>query len=149
MPTQEDVALPPILRFLESFAIRIIVGGVLGFACCVAILASRSFVRGDTFDAYYLLPWRDILELARMFGIVTGALYYSLASMTLLKKEDPVKATIIAWLAAFVCGSIAYLIAGLSFVVFGASVGFWSVCTAIYRRQQDNQKSAGFESYFR
>jgi hypothetical protein len=134
---------------LESIAIRVIVGGVLGFACGVAILASRSFVRGDTFDAYYLLPWRDILELARTFGIVTGAFYYTLASMTLLKKEDLVKATIIAWLAAFVCGSIAYLIAGLNFIVFGTSVGFWSVCTAIYRRQHSVEKAAGFGSYFR
>jgi hypothetical protein len=140
---------PPLLQKLYVLSIRVLVGGALGYACTIAILAARVYVWGDRSDAYYTPTWPAILEAARSVGLILGAIYYPLAAATLLEKENLIYATLTVTVAAIFTGTIAFVVGGSSMVALGASIGFWFTCAAIYRRRGRNEQAAGFDSYFR
>jgi len=141
--------LPPLLRNLPTLSARVLIGGALGYACTVAIFATRLYVWGDRVDPSDAPSWPAILEAARSFGVVMGAIYYPLAAVTLLAKENMPRATTTVAIAAIVAGTVGYISGGPGLVATCASIGFWGLCAGIYRRGLRNDAAAGFQSYFR
>ena len=141
--------LPPFLRRLFTLSTRALIGALLGSACTVAILAGVIYIWGDRFEQKVMPTWSAILAARQSIGILLGAVYYPLATATLLERENLPLATIAVMIAAIAGGMVAAALGGPSAIVVGASIGFWSLCATLYRNHRRSDAGAGFQSYFR
>jgi hypothetical protein len=136
--------LPPFFQKLIGIGYRILAGAVLGFGCAIVILIAREILWGDVSVENNV--WQVVYTRG---GAVLGAIYYPLAWLTLLEKENQVPATIAVCLPTIFLGLVGYSFGGPGITAIGASVGFWGTCASIYQRRKRDRNRADFGSYFR
>ncbi|HXW76374.1 MAG TPA: hypothetical protein VEJ20_03100, partial [Candidatus Eremiobacteraceae bacterium] len=140
----QQESLPPYLRTLIGFGIRIVVGAALGFACAFIILhVQNNLLRGRAMSD------ETIVAVSYHVGALLGAIFYPIAWLTVLKGERPVGATIATCLAGIATGIVGGLLLGPVATAYIASFGFWGACAAIYQRREGAEEAESYESYFR
>ena len=136
---------PPFLEKLIGIGYRMAIGAVAGFVCALIILKVRVALWGDLFGP----SPADIWRAAYSRGALLGALYYPLAWLTLLEKENQGNALVAACVGTVLIGIVGFRVAGPATSTIAASVGFWGACAAMYQRRRRDRNRADFGSYFR
>lgn len=115
----------------------------MGVASALAIVFTRLFVWRDLFGA-----GSGDLTSAAYRGAILGAIFYPLARLTLLDKENQLYAAIAVCVGTIIFGAgLKYAGPGMTSVA--ASLGFWASCAALYQRRRRDRNRADFGSYFR
>ena len=132
-------------RMLLGFGL----GALGGFVCAfiVAYLTGLDFM-GEPLSTN-LWIWPKVLRFAILQAAPLGAVYASLASISLLRAERLAPATIAALVV-----SVMFCLVARGFELpfapmwLAASLGFWITCIVIRARRDRSGEQSGWQSYF-
>jgi hypothetical protein len=134
----------------KRMLLGLVLGFVGGFACAIIV----AYLRGLDFSSDPVATnqwlWPRVLRYAILDAAPLGAIYMSLASISLLRAEKLVPATF-----AILTVTIIFALVGEGFVAplspfwLDASIGFWVACIAIRAQRERRRDQSGWEAYFK
>jgi hypothetical protein len=134
----------------KRMLLGLVLGFVGGFACAIIV----AYLRGLDFSSDPVATnqwlWPRVLRYAILDAAPLGAIYMSLASISLLRAEKLVPATF-----AILTVTIIFALVGEGFVAplspfwLDASIGFWIACIAIRAQRERRRDQSGWEAYFK
>ena len=128
----------------------LLLGAFIGFACAITV----AYLRGLDFSSDPVATnqwlWPSVLRFAFLEAAPFGAISMAIASITLLREEELVSASIAILTVTIIFSLVGGgFIAPLSPLWLDGSLGFWATCLAIYAQSQRRGDQSGWEAYFK